>query len=167
LEQLVVEIIPLPLVLAECCPLALAADLSQQPLLQDGVVYSLAKFMKSDGLINLQSRTSKFHSALIKKRDFGFVFALIVEVVWASLAESIASGCELQHCGGVTHESGHVFNKSLVITIALEEQYAQSVVWAQGGWRVCRLAIFHLSGFSIRIVTDRAISWKKCKVGWR
>jgi len=143
MEQLAVEFTPQPFALAECCPFALAADLSQKPLLQDGIVDLLAEFTKRDRLISFQTRTSEIHSALIKKRNLSFILAVSILVMGASLAESVASGCELQHYVGFTHESGHVLNKLLAVTLALKEQYAQSVVGAQRSHSVRWLVIFH------------------------
>jgi len=153
-----VEITPLPFALAERRPFAFAADLSQQALPQDGIKDTLAEFIKGDGLVSLEKHTSEPHSALIKKRDFGFVFALSIDNIRASQAEDVAFSCDLQHLAGVSQKSGHILNKRLAIPFALEEQGTQCVVWAHGGERVCRLSVFHLSGLSIRIVTDRAIS---------
>ena len=88
-------------------------------------------------------------------------------VVGACLAETVASGCDLQRLAGVSQESRHILNERLAVALALEEQGAQRVMRAQTGWRVCWFVVFHLAGLSIRIVMDEAISWKKCRVGWR
>ncbi len=131
-KQLAVEIAPSPFALAERCPFAFAADLSQQPLLQNGIADTLAEFIKGHGLVSLEMRASETQSALIKKRNFGFVAALTVDIVGARHAENVASGCDLALPAGVDQKRCHILNESLAVAFALEEQHAQSMVRAQG-----------------------------------
>ena len=121
-EQLAVEITLLPLLLAECCPFAFAANFSQKPLLQDGDAGTLAEIMKGNWLISFKICTSKIQSALIKKRNLSFIVANFIPVMRASLAKCVASGCELDQLVGLSQKRRYILYKRLAVTFPFKEQ---------------------------------------------
>ena len=81
-------------------------------------------------MVVLEKHASQIHNPLIKKGDFGFVFALVIDIVWASLAQDVATCGDLQNLLGVSYESRHILNESLAVAFPLEKQGAQGMVRA-------------------------------------
>jgi len=143
LEQKVVDISPLPLALAKCCPFAISANFRQKILLQNGVADVLTQPGKGKNLFGFENFAVEMQNSLIKMRDFCLVVADSILIMRTLLAKAVASHRDLHHLVGLSQKSCHILNESLAISFALEEQSTQSVMWTQKIHLIRSLVIFH------------------------